>query len=196
MRSPSVFGIFSVQMVRFLAEIYDFEQFSWAPVQDFSKNTLLLDRYLRIFSIFPCFLCFNQVLAHYLWYIRISLMFFWWFFNFWMSFADFGWIWSKIQHCFDAFSQCVRVFYCANLMIFSGNLRFRAIFVGSSTGFFEKYAAFGALLMYLFDFQCFSCFDQLLGHYLWCFEISSMFFWWFFNFCTNFADFGWIWSKI
>ena len=129
MRSPNVFVFFTVQIWWFLAEIYDFEQFSWAPVQDFSKNTLLLERYWCIFSIFPCFLCFNQVLAHYLWYIRISLMFFWWFFNFWTSFADFGWIWSKIQHCFDAFSQCVCVFYYANLMIFSGNLRFWVHFV-------------------------------------------------------------------
>ena len=46
MRSPNVFGFFTVQISRFLAEIYDFEQFSWAPVQDFSKNTLLLERYL------------------------------------------------------------------------------------------------------------------------------------------------------
>ena len=52
MRSPNVFWVFSVQISRFLAEIYDFEQFSWAPVQDFSKNTLLLERYLCIFSIF------------------------------------------------------------------------------------------------------------------------------------------------
>ena len=55
MRSPNVFGIFSLQILRFLAEIYDFEQFSWAPVQDFSKNTLALDRYLYIFSIFRVF---------------------------------------------------------------------------------------------------------------------------------------------
>ena len=46
-RSPNVFGIFRMQIPRFLTEIYDFEQFSWAPpVQDFSKNTLLLERYL------------------------------------------------------------------------------------------------------------------------------------------------------
>ena len=32
MRSPNVFCIFSVRMARFLAEIYDFEQFSWAPI--------------------------------------------------------------------------------------------------------------------------------------------------------------------
>ena len=41
--------------------------------------------------------------------------------------------------------------------------------MGSSTGFFEKYAAFGALLMYLFDFPVLNalrfhffvtCFDQ------------------------------------
>ena len=45
MRSPNVFGIFRVQISRLLAEIYDFEQFSWAPVQDFSKKTPLLERY-------------------------------------------------------------------------------------------------------------------------------------------------------
>ena len=61
-RSPSVFGIFSVRISRFLAEIYDFEQFSWAPVQYFSKNTLLLERYLCIFSIFPCFSRFGTLL--------------------------------------------------------------------------------------------------------------------------------------
>ena len=77
MRSPSVFGICIVRISRFLAEIYDFEQFSWAPVQDFSKNTLLLDRYLYIFSIFSCFSRFNQVLEHCLWCFGISLLFFW-----------------------------------------------------------------------------------------------------------------------
>ena len=88
----------------FLEDICDFEQFSWAPVQDFSKNTLFLEHYLCIFSIFPCFSRFDQVLEHCLWCFGISLMLFWWFFNFWTSFADFGWIWSKIQHGFDAFS--------------------------------------------------------------------------------------------
>ena len=93
MRSLNVFGIFSMQILRFLVEIYDFEQFSWAPVQDFSKNTLLLYRYLCIFSIISCFSCFNQVLEHCLWCFGISLLFFVWFFNFWTNFADFGWIW-------------------------------------------------------------------------------------------------------
>ena len=65
MRSPRMFGIFTVRISRFSQEIYDFEQFSWAPVQDFSKNTLLLERYLCIFSIFQCFSCFDQVLEHY-----------------------------------------------------------------------------------------------------------------------------------
>ena len=51
MRSPNVFGIFTLQISRVFAEIYDFEQFSWAPVQDFSKSTLLLERYLCIFSL-------------------------------------------------------------------------------------------------------------------------------------------------
>ena len=55
MRSPYVFGIFSVRISRFLEEISDFEQFSWAPVQDFSKNMLLLERYPCIFSIFRVF---------------------------------------------------------------------------------------------------------------------------------------------
>ena len=96
MRSPNVFVFFIVQIWWFLAEIYDFEQFSWAPVQDFSKNTLLLERYLCIFSIFQCFSRFDQVLEHCLWCFGISLMLFWWFFNFWTSFADFGLIWSKI----------------------------------------------------------------------------------------------------
>ena len=41
MRSPSVFGIFTVPNSRFLAEIHDFEQFSYAPVHDFSKNILI-----------------------------------------------------------------------------------------------------------------------------------------------------------
>ena len=34
-----------IQFSRFLAEIDEFEHFSWAPVQDFSKNILLFDRY-------------------------------------------------------------------------------------------------------------------------------------------------------
>ena len=75
MRSPSVFGICTMRISRFLAEIYDFEQFSWAPVQDFSKNTSLLERYLCIFSIFLCFSRFDQVLEHCLWCFGISLMF-------------------------------------------------------------------------------------------------------------------------
>ena len=53
--SPMVFAIFTVQISRFLVEIHDFEHFSSAPVQDFSKNMLLLERYPRIFSIFSCF---------------------------------------------------------------------------------------------------------------------------------------------
>ena len=129
MRSPLIFETVSVQISRFSTEIYDFEQFSWAPVHDFSKNTLLLERYLCIFSIFQCFSRFDHVLEHCLLCFGISLMLFWWFFNFWTSFADFGWIWSKIQHCFDAFSKYVCVFYYANLMIFSGNLRFWIHFV-------------------------------------------------------------------
>ena len=76
MRSPSVFGICIVRISRFLAEIYDFEQFSWAPVQDFSKNMLLLERYPCIFSIFSCFSCFDQVLKHYLGCFVISSMLF------------------------------------------------------------------------------------------------------------------------
>ena len=74
MRSPNVFWIFSVQISRFLAEIYDFEQFSWAPVQDFSKNALLLDRYSCIFLIFQCFSRFDNVLERSLWCFGISLM--------------------------------------------------------------------------------------------------------------------------
>ena len=76
MRSPNVFGIFTAQIPRFLEEIYDFEQFSWAPVQDFSTNTLPLERYLFIFSIFQCFSSFDQVLERYLWCFGISLMLF------------------------------------------------------------------------------------------------------------------------
>ena len=74
LRSPRMFGICIVRISRFLAEIYDFEQFSWAPVQDFSKNTLLLERYLCIFSIFSCFSRFEHVSGHCLWYFGISLM--------------------------------------------------------------------------------------------------------------------------
>ena len=76
MRSPSVFGICIMHISRFLAEIYDFEQFSWAPVQDFSKNMLLLERYSGIFSNFQCFSGFDQVLEHYLWCFVISAMLF------------------------------------------------------------------------------------------------------------------------
>ena len=76
MRSPNVFGIFSVRISKILEEIYDFEQFSCAPVHDFSKNTMFLEHYLFIFSIFPCFSRFDQVLEHCLWCFGISLMFF------------------------------------------------------------------------------------------------------------------------
>ena len=74
MRSPNVFGIFSVRISRFLAEIYDFEQFSWAPVQDFSKNARVLERCLSVFAIFACFSGFDNVLEHCLGYFGISLM--------------------------------------------------------------------------------------------------------------------------
>ena len=63
-RSPNVFGIFSVQIPRFLAEIYDFEQFSWAPVHDFSKNTLFSNiTYVsfRFFSVFHVLIRFWSV---------------------------------------------------------------------------------------------------------------------------------------
>ena len=76
MRSPSVFGICIVRISRFLAEISDFEQFSWAPVQDFSKNTLFLEYYLCIFLIFQCFSRFDQVLEHYLGCFVLSSMLF------------------------------------------------------------------------------------------------------------------------
>ena len=51
-------------------------------------------------------------------------------------------------------------------MIFSGNLRFRTIFVGSSTGFFAKYVAFAPLLMCLFDFSVFFSFWSRFGELL------------------------------
>ena len=77
MRSPNVFGIFTVHFSRFLAEIHYFDQSSYAPVYDFSKNTLLLERYPCIFSIRSCFARFDHVLGHCLWYFGISLMYFW-----------------------------------------------------------------------------------------------------------------------
>ena len=64
MRSPNVFGIFTVHFSRFSAEIHDFDRFSKATVYDFSKNTLFLERYLCIFSIFSCFARFDHVLGH------------------------------------------------------------------------------------------------------------------------------------
>ena len=84
--------------------------------------------------------------------------------------------------------MCLGFLVC-KFYVFTGNLRFWVIFVGSSTWFFEKYDAFGPLLIYLFDFPCFSRFDHVLKHCLWCFGISFVFFWWFFNFWTSFADF-------
>ena len=50
---------------------------------------MLLDRYWCIFSIFSVFSRFDHVLKHSLWCFGISFLFFWWFFNFWTSFADF-----------------------------------------------------------------------------------------------------------
>ena len=38
MRFPNVFVIFTVHSSRFLKEIQDFDQFSYAPVDDFSKK--------------------------------------------------------------------------------------------------------------------------------------------------------------
>ena len=77
MRSPSVFRVFSVQISRFLEEIYDFEQFSWAPVQDFSKKSAVSGALLMYLLTFPCFSRFDQVLEHCLWCFGISLMLFW-----------------------------------------------------------------------------------------------------------------------
>ena len=77
MRSPNVFGICTMRISRFLAEIYDFEQFSWAPVQDFSKNTWFLERCFSVVAIFKCFSGFDHVLEHCLWCFGISLILFW-----------------------------------------------------------------------------------------------------------------------
>ena len=74
--SKSVFGIFTVQFSRFLAEIDDFEHFSWAPVQDFSKNAWFLERCLSVFAIFACFSGFDHVLEHCLWCFGISVIIF------------------------------------------------------------------------------------------------------------------------
>ena len=71
-----MYGIFTVHFSRFLAEIHDFDQFSYAPVHDFSKNIMPLDRYLYIFSIFSCCSRFDHVLGHCSWYVGISWMFF------------------------------------------------------------------------------------------------------------------------
>ena len=67
-----------------------FRAIFWAPVQDFSKNTLFLERCLSVFAIFACFSVFDHVLGHYLWCFGISLMIFWRFFDFWTIFDDFG----------------------------------------------------------------------------------------------------------
>ena len=93
-----------------------------------------------------------SVSEHYFWYFGISLMFFRWFFRFWMSFNAFGRIWRRFEASFEVFSDGVCNFYRSNFTIFRWNPRFRAFFLGSSTGFFEKYAAFEALLKYLFVF--------------------------------------------
>ena len=123
-------------------------------------------------------------------------MLFWWFFNFWRvslmlygSDPKFNTVLMRSPNVFG----CVWDFYCSNLMIFSGNPRFRAIFVGSSTGFFEKYVAFGALLMYLFDFSMFFTFWSGFGALvmvLWKFvDVFFMFF-------QVLNEFRWFWIDL
>ena len=80
----------SNQTPGFLKKIQDFERFSWAPVQDFSKNSWFLERCLSVFAIFACFSGFDHVLEHCLWCFGISPMIFKRFFKFWTIFDDFG----------------------------------------------------------------------------------------------------------
>ena len=82
-RSPSGFGIFTVKISLFVTKINDFEQFSWAPVQDFSQNALFLEHCLSIFAFFLCFSVLYSVLEHCLSVFRILLMIFLRFLNFW-----------------------------------------------------------------------------------------------------------------
>ena len=89
--------------------------------------------------------------------------------------------------------MCVWHFYRSFFTIFSGNPRFRTIFLGSSTWFFEKYAAFGTLLMYLFDFFVFFTFWPQFGPLL-------MVLW---NFVDVFSvifrvldEFRWFWNDL
>ena len=121
------------------------------------------DKFTQFYAKFSCFSRFDHVSEHYLWYFGISLMFFRWFFRFWMSFNAFGRIWRRFEASFEVFSDGVCNFYRSNFTIFSWNPRFRAFFLGSSTGFFEKYAAFEMLLKYLFDFFVFFTFWSRFG---------------------------------
>ena len=117
------------------------------------------------------------------------------FLRFWMSFNAFGRIWRRFEASFEVFSDGVCNFYRSNFTIFSWNPRFRAFFLGSSTGFFEKYAAFEALLKYLFDIFVFFTFWSRFGALLmvlWNFvDVFSVIF----RFWMSFNAFGRIWRR-
>ena len=86
-----------------------------------------------------------------------------------------------------------RHFYRTFFTIFSGNPRFRQIFLSYSTWFFEKYAAFGALLIYLFDFFVFCKFWPRFGALLmalWNFvDVFSLIF-------SVVSEFRWFWKDL
>ena len=69
-------------------KIHDFEQFSWAQVQDFSKNHQLFERSRCIFAIFGGFSVFECVLARCRCIFGISWMQIRDFFNFSQIFVD------------------------------------------------------------------------------------------------------------
>ena len=62
-RSRYVNGICDEQNPRFFVKIRDFEQFSWAQVQDFSKNNQFFERSRCIFAIFDGCSVIERVLA-------------------------------------------------------------------------------------------------------------------------------------
>ena len=125
---------------------------------------------------FPCFSRFDYLLEHCLWCFGISVVFF-------VAFSTFGrlslildgsdlkfnTVLMRSPNVFGIFSLQILRFYWKSTIL--SNFR------GLQYIFFEKYDAFGPLLMYLLDFPCFSRFDHVLKHCLWCFGFSVVFLW-------------------
>ena len=91
-------------------QIHDFDNFSWALVQDFSKINTVLERCRSVFAIFVCFLGFDSILERCRRCFGILPMLLLRFFNFSSVFInfdrhdpDFDAVWTRYSSVFGTF---------------------------------------------------------------------------------------------